>query len=139
MSTLRWTSTLPANLKAGKYLMRHELIARHQANNPQFYADCAQLEVSGSGTASPDSSYKVAIPSTTYADSSNNMLNFEVNGFSMPASEYVNTGPKVWGGSGSPSGGGSSPTTTRQSSQQQSSTRAQTTCQASNQYYSEWL
>lgn len=57
-----WTSTIPAGLAPGNYLIRHELIALHQANNPQWYAECAQLVVGGSGTASPDASYKAAIP-----------------------------------------------------------------------------
>jgi hypothetical protein len=58
----QWTSKIPAGLKSGNYLIRHELIALHQANAPQFYAECAQLVVSGSGTAEPDASFKTAIP-----------------------------------------------------------------------------
>jgi hypothetical protein len=57
-----WTSTIPQGLASGNYLIRHELIALHQANAPQFYAECAQVVVTGSGSANPDSSYKAAIP-----------------------------------------------------------------------------
>jgi hypothetical protein len=35
VDTLNWTTTVPATLAPGEYLMRHELIAVHQANNPQ--------------------------------------------------------------------------------------------------------
>lgn len=56
-----WTSTIP-DLAPGNYLIRHELIALHQANSPQFYAECAQIELGGSGTGVPDSSYLAAIP-----------------------------------------------------------------------------
>lgn len=49
-------------LAPGNYLIRHELIALHQANAPQFYPECAQIKVTGSGTAQPDASYKAAIP-----------------------------------------------------------------------------
>lgn len=35
LETLVWTSTIPASLAPGNYLIRHELIAVHQANNPQ--------------------------------------------------------------------------------------------------------
>jgi hypothetical protein len=35
LDTLNWTTTIPASLAAGDYLIRHELIAVHQANNPQ--------------------------------------------------------------------------------------------------------
>lgn len=57
-----WTSTIPAGLAPGNYLVRHELIALHQAKAPQWYAECAQLAVGGSGTASPSSSQLAAIP-----------------------------------------------------------------------------
>jgi hypothetical protein len=61
-SNKSWTSTIPMGLAPGNYLIRHELIALHQANNPQFYAECAQVVVTGSGTAQPDASQKAAIP-----------------------------------------------------------------------------
>ena len=44
------------------YHFRHELLALHQANTPQFYPECAQLIVTGSGTSSPSSDYLVSIP-----------------------------------------------------------------------------
>jgi hypothetical protein len=68
-SNLAWTSTIPKNLAPGNYLIRHELLALHQANTPQFYPECAQLHVSGSGTAVPPGNYLTAIPA--YATSSN--------------------------------------------------------------------
>ncbi|TVY52041.1 Cellulose-growth-specific protein [Lachnellula cervina] len=42
-----WTSVIPAGLKAGNYLLRHETIAMHTANAPQWYPECAQLVVTG--------------------------------------------------------------------------------------------
>lgn len=56
-----YASTIP-DLAPGNYLVRHELIALHQANTPQFYAECAQIEVTGSGTGVPEASYLAAIP-----------------------------------------------------------------------------
>lgn len=35
VDTLNWTTTVPASLAPGEYLIRHELLALHQANNPQ--------------------------------------------------------------------------------------------------------
>lgn len=58
----QWSSKVPAGLAPGNYLVRHELIALHQANSPQFYPECAQIVITGSGTAQPDASYKTAIP-----------------------------------------------------------------------------
>lgn len=40
-----WTTTIPASLKAGEYFLRHELLAIHTSNQPQFYPECAQLIV----------------------------------------------------------------------------------------------
>ncbi|KAI5807185.1 cellulose-growth-specific protein [Geopyxis carbonaria] len=36
LKTNEYTSTIPANLAPGNYLIRHELLALHQANTPQF-------------------------------------------------------------------------------------------------------
>lgn len=55
--TLSWKSTIPANLKPGKYLIRHEAIALHGSaseGGAQFYPNCMQLLVSGDGTELPD-------------------------------------------------------------------------------------
>ena len=57
-----WTTTIPANLAPGNYLLRHELIALHSSNQPQWYPECAQLVVTGSGTQTPSASYKASIP-----------------------------------------------------------------------------
>lgn len=38
----QYTSKIPADLAPGNYLIRHELIAVHQTNTPQFYAECAR-------------------------------------------------------------------------------------------------
>lgn len=60
--TLKWSSKIPTNLAPGNYLIRHELLALHQSNAPQFYPECAQLVVTGSGSASPASGYLYSIP-----------------------------------------------------------------------------
>lgn len=60
--TLKWSSKIPASLKPGNYLIRHELLALHQANTPQFYPECAQIEVTGSGTASAPANLLASIP-----------------------------------------------------------------------------
>ena len=51
-----WSMTLPSDLAPGKYVLRHEIIALHAAGQPngaQNYPQCVNLEVSGSGSASP--------------------------------------------------------------------------------------
>lgn len=56
------TMTIPAALKPGEYLIRHEIVALHDANQPQYYPSCAQVKVTGSGTQTPPSSDLVKIP-----------------------------------------------------------------------------
>ncbi|KAL5533677.1 hypothetical protein ACEPAG_137 [Sanghuangporus baumii] len=50
------TFDLPSCISAGQYLLRHEIIALHAASSypgSQFYIECAQLEITGGGSASP--------------------------------------------------------------------------------------
>ncbi|KZM27473.1 Lytic cellulose monooxygenase (C1-hydroxylating) [Ascochyta rabiei] len=50
------TTTIPKNLKAGNYVIRHEIIALHSAssdNGAQFYPQCLNLKVTGSGSVAP--------------------------------------------------------------------------------------
>ncbi|CAJ2503654.1 Uu.00g110480.m01.CDS01 [Anthostomella pinea] len=94
MATLEWSSKIPASLKAGDYLIRHELLALHQANTPQFYPECAQLTVTGSGTASPSGSYLTSIPA--YAAQSDPGVTIDI--YSSTATTYTPPGPAVWTG-----------------------------------------
>lgn len=51
-----YTYTIPACLKAGSYIVRHELIALHNAAQypgPQFYPGCHQIKVTGGGSTAP--------------------------------------------------------------------------------------
>jgi hypothetical protein len=46
--------TLPANLKGGDYLLRHEVIALHMAEalgGAEFFPSCIQITVTGNGTS----------------------------------------------------------------------------------------
>lgn len=55
----KWTFQVPSSLKAGKYILRSELIALHNplvngdlTSGPQLYAGCAQIEVVNGGSTS---------------------------------------------------------------------------------------
>jgi lytic cellulose monooxygenase (C1-hydroxylating) len=51
-----WTTTIPASLKPGNYVLRHEIIALHSAhelNGAQNYPQCINLKVTGSGSELP--------------------------------------------------------------------------------------
>ncbi|KAF8757798.1 Glycoside hydrolase [Rhizoctonia solani] len=76
-----WTVKIPQNLQPGQYLMRHEIIALHGAQNypgAQFYPSCIQFEITG-----------IINP---YAG----------------ATTYPIPGPPVWNGAGSGTGNGGS-------------------------------
>lgn len=62
VKTLKYDAVIPAALADGDYLIRHELLALHQSNNPQFYPECAQLTVTGGGGATPEGDYLVKFP-----------------------------------------------------------------------------
>lgn len=47
-----WTVTIPAGLKSGEYLLRHEILGLHVAGTrmgAQFYPACVQIKVGGTG------------------------------------------------------------------------------------------
>ncbi len=51
-----WLVQIPSDLKAGNYVLRHEIIALHgaqSANGAQAYPQCVNLKVTGSGTNVP--------------------------------------------------------------------------------------
>lgn len=99
-SPFQYTSNIlptnrPLSLAPGNYLIRHELLALHQANTPQFYAECAQLQVTGSGSAQPSGSYLATIPG--YASQSDPGITVDTYG--SKATTYTPPGPAVWSGS----------------------------------------
>ena len=53
-----WTSTIPAATPNGNYMIRHETLAIHTANQPQFYMECAQVTITGGGSGSPGPTVK---------------------------------------------------------------------------------
>ncbi|KAI1502013.1 glycoside hydrolase family 61 protein [Biscogniauxia marginata] len=91
---LKWSSRIPASLKPGDYLIRHELLALHQANTPQFYPECAQITVTGSGTATPGAEFFTSIPA--YAAQSDPGVMVDI--YMGKATTYTPPGPKVWTG-----------------------------------------
>ncbi|KAK3346062.1 glycosyl hydrolase family 61-domain-containing protein [Lasiosphaeria hispida] len=102
---------LPANLAAGQYLIRQEIIALHEADaatnvnaarGAQFYPSCVQVEVTGSGTAVPSQNFDF---NTGYTSADPGIL------FSLYASfaSYPIPGPAVAALGGSAGGGGPAP------------------------------
>lgn len=55
-NSFKVSTVLPAKLKAGNYVIRHEIIALHGGQNDngaQLYPQCLNLKVGGSGSVAP--------------------------------------------------------------------------------------
>ncbi|KAJ4369869.1 hypothetical protein N0V83_005633 [Neocucurbitaria cava] len=103
-NNLTWSITVPENIAAGQYVLRHEIIALHsagQADGAQNYPKCINLEVTGSGTENPtgetaDKFYTATDPGIL------------VNVYSGDLSSYQIPGPALFDGASSGSGSSSS-------------------------------
>lgn len=94
---LTWLVTIPASVKPGNYVLRHEIIALHsanQANGAQAYPQCFNLEVVGSGTAAPS-----GVPGTElYKPTDPGIL---YNLYTTPQPSYTVPGPALIAGASS--------------------------------------
>lgn len=94
------SATIPADIPAGEYLARVEHIAFHIAGSHELYVSCAQIKVTGGGSANPA---KVSIPGYVSADDAN----LSKNMYYPEPTEWNIVGPAVFGSGSSPA-----PTTT---------------------------
>ncbi|KAF8195082.1 glycosyl hydrolase family 61-domain-containing protein [Pholiota molesta] len=89
------TSQIPSTLAPGNYLIRHEIIALHLADQgpgkAEFYPSCSQLRVGGNQTGVPKESDLVSIPGE-YKDSDPGLDDKDVFNIDVP---YVFPGPPV--------------------------------------------
>lgn len=63
-----WTVTIPSDLAAGGYVLRHEIIALHSAgqdDGAQAYPQCINLEISGTGSLAPEGTLGEALYTPT--------------------------------------------------------------------------
>lgn len=85
---------IPKNVPSGKYLVRVESIALHQAQSvggAQMYLSCAQVEVTGGGNGQPGP--LVAFPGAYNANDPGLRWSY------YPiATSYTAPGPAVWNG-----------------------------------------
>ncbi|PBK95460.1 glycoside hydrolase family 61 protein [Armillaria gallica] len=92
-----WTSTIPASLAPGEYFIRHELLAIHTPDQPQFYPECAQLILTGGGNASPSGDYLVKFPGAYSASDPSVTIDIYTSA-NQAATTYAIPGPAVWQG-----------------------------------------
>ncbi|KAF3038691.1 hypothetical protein E8E12_008454 [Didymella heteroderae] len=100
-----WPVTVPESLAAGKYVFRHEIIALHgagSANGAQNYPQCLNIEVTGSGTETPEG----VVGTSLYTADEDGII---FNPYAATI-DYNIPGPALWTG-GSGSGSSPAPTT----------------------------
>ncbi|KAF9218887.1 hypothetical protein BS17DRAFT_475982 [Gyrodon lividus] len=86
--------TIPSTLQAGQYLIRHEIIALHLANEmggAEFYPSCTQVNVGGSQVGIASASEEVTFPGG-YSDSDPGIYDPTI--FDTPV-QYTFPGPPV--------------------------------------------
>ncbi|ORY58916.1 glycoside hydrolase [Pseudomassariella vexata] len=87
-------AVIPAKLKAGNYVIRHEIIALHGASNDngaQNYPQCLNLKVGGSGTVAPPT----GTPGTSLYTRSDPGILFNLY---TSFTSYPIPGPALWTG-----------------------------------------
>ncbi|EMR61986.1 putative glycoside hydrolase family 61 protein [Eutypa lata UCREL1] len=91
-----WPVTIPSTIKPGLYVVRHEIMSIHVANNPQFYPECAHLNITGTGSAVPPEEYYARFPGAYEADDPS--INIDIYSDELKnTTSYKVPGPPVWG------------------------------------------
>lgn len=90
------TMKIPEGLETGEYMMRHEILALHDAhaNDPQFYPMCASLQITGDGSSPLPSAQGIKLPGGYKADDPNLHVNIFDGAFEKQ--NYVVPGPPVY-------------------------------------------
>ncbi|PVI08296.1 lytic polysaccharide monooxygenase [Periconia macrospinosa] len=92
-----WGEKVPEGLEPGRYLVRHEVVSLHSARKPQFYVQCAHLEVSGEGRERPGDEYLTRIPGVWSMEQPEINIDIYAPGVSN-STVYNIPGPPVWKG-----------------------------------------
>ncbi|KAA1478682.1 glycoside hydrolase family 61 protein D [Dentipellis sp. KUC8613] len=101
-----WTTTIPATVPSGNYLIRFETIALHSLP-AQFYPECAQINIVGGGTLAPTAAELVTFPGAYGANDPGLIVDIYSNQ-AQTMTTYPIPGPPLYGSSGS-SGSGAPP------------------------------
>ncbi|KAL4870416.1 hypothetical protein BDV12DRAFT_207722 [Aspergillus spectabilis] len=119
------TLTIPSGIASGNYVLRHEIIALHSAENKdgaQNYPQCINLKVTGSGTATPAGTLGTELYKDTDAGIYVNIWN--------ALSSYVIPGPALYTAASSDSDSNSATSTTTSVATTSSSTTSSSTTTA---------
>ncbi|KIP11825.1 carbohydrate-binding module family 1 protein [Phlebiopsis gigantea 11061_1 CR5-6] len=96
-----WTTTIPATVPSGSYLIRFETIALHSLP-AQFYPECAQLTITGGGSLGPTTDELVTFPGG-YSNTDPGLTIDVYSNAAQTETTYPIPGPPLYGtGTGSP-------------------------------------
>lgn len=73
---------IPSSVKPGNYVLRHEILALHSAydvGGAQFYPQCINLKITGSGSQVPSGTTANQLYSSTHPGVKYNIYNDETN------------------------------------------------------------
>ncbi|KAF0644006.1 hypothetical protein NXS19_010693 [Fusarium pseudograminearum] len=89
------SATIPSSIAPGKYVVRNEIIALHRAHlsEPEFYMQCGNIEVTGSG--SDDLSGSGVVASEIYSTSDSQLFGFSV--YDNKGDSWTIPGPALYG------------------------------------------
>ncbi|KAK4154235.1 glycoside hydrolase family 61 protein [Chaetomidium leptoderma] len=92
-----WPVTIPASLKSGLYMIRHEILSIHIEDKPQFYPECAHLNVTGEGEVVPPEEVLLRFPGGYDKDDPSIKINIysEEN---ANRTDYTVPGGPIWNG-----------------------------------------
>ncbi|KAL8364954.1 hypothetical protein RB595_003985 [Gaeumannomyces hyphopodioides] len=96
-----WEVRLPPRLRPGLYVVRHEIVSLHVAGRPQFYPECAHLNVSGTGDDLPPREFWRPFPGAYDDDEPSLMIDIysdEMKG----VTNYTIPGGPIWEGFDTP-------------------------------------
>jgi len=95
-----WSVKIPATIKAGNYVLRHETIALHQAQaagGAQYYPQCVNLQVTGGGSDVP-----AGVLGTQLYKATDPGVMFNIYQQFKALSDYPVPGPPLYVAGGSP-------------------------------------
>ncbi|KAG8956481.1 hypothetical protein FRC03_010817 [Tulasnella sp. 419] len=127
----KWDFKIPSCIPPGNYLLRAEIIALHPASSypgAQFYMECAQINITGGGSASPST---VSFPGAYHGSDPGITINI----YYPPVTSYTIPGPPVFtcpGSSGSSSSTSAKPSSSSSSSVKSSSSSTTPTSSSSS-------
>lgn len=119
-NNLTWSVTVPESIAPGQYVLRHEIIALHSAgdeNGAQNYPKCINIEVEGSGSATPagvtaDKLYTPTDPGIKVNVYGGDLSSYKIPGPALFDGASSGTGSNTSSGTGSGSSASSAPTAT---------------------------